>query len=597
MPQSYVQYLGDGRTTLFTIPFDFLSRSHVTATVAGTPVALMWEGEHAVRVPSAPPAETIIQLTRSTPKEAPIVNFVDGSVLTEHDLDLAALQLLFAAQEASDRAERALGTGPDGAFTARGLEVRNLAPPMSPGSATSRQWVEDTLRTALQGAAAEVGAVPIGRVGNELVAPNIYNPRMRKLSEMFRDRLSILDIQGVQVDGVSSSNDAFASACAEINSAGAVIALPPLAFSVDCDVIRIGTGSATRGSLLHGGGMVGVAAPLNAPGQGTTIRARDPGQALATISGITSGVTWKGILLDCDSKANIALDTYSVCGSEIEVIARQFLYYGLAMRCRAPAGSAGWSSSNTIRPTSIVSSVVMPYGAGILLEGEHGVEQKNYDPHNNTFLCGTIQIKNRADGPVYGLYSGMNDSNTFIEVDFSVYGPGHPASCEHFMDASTREYYPQNNFFYGCSIKRHRSRGLTGTSVALFHPTKDGEEIPTDPYIRGITDDGKFFGSWELPPSQTDFLIQKDTPALNLFTPEGARGARIYKNAGGDVDFGLSFDQFRSGNWRTDLVIRANDGCVLLRPPSYTDNASAKAGGLSEGMLYWNGTGMVPVHP
>ena len=422
-----------------------------------------------------------------------------------------------------------------------------------------------------------------GEIGEEVAAPSVANARLRSLAARFRDRITVLDFEGIQVDGVASSSNAFDRASSHINTTGDTIALPAMAFSIDCDALKIGTGSVAQGSARHGGGMVGVAAPLNFPGQGTTIRARNPGNALATIAGITSGVTWKGILLDCDGKANIALDTYSVCGSEIEVTARQFLYYGLAMRCRAPAGSAGWSSSNTIRPTSIVSSVVMPYGAGILLDGEQGPEAKNYDPHNNVFTCGTIQVANRADGPIYGIHSLFNDSNTFIEVDASVYGAGHAQSAEVYSDGSTRAFFPQNNFFIGCSIKRYRSNATSGSSFAIFHPTKDGEEIPTDPHIRGFTDDGVYFGKWELRADK-----------INYSDAEGTVLARTYKNAGGGADYGLLTEQFRNGVWNIDHAIR-QDGKHLLKLPYYPNEAAAKAGGLTIDHVYFNGTNIVPV--
>ena len=438
------------------------------------------------------------------------------------------------------------------------------------------------------------GRVPRGAVGDEIVASGSPNIADRGVRNRLDDRRDIRDFPGVFVDGVSDSTEGFRRASAWINTTGGVVHLPALTFVIDCDVLRIGTGSLTQGSARHGGGMIGTSAPLNFPGQGTTIRARSPGQALATISGITSGVTWKGILLDCDGKANIALDTYSVCGSEIEVIARQFLYYGLAMRCRAPAGSAGWSSSNTIRLTSIVSSVVLPYGAGVLLDGEQGPEAKNYDPHNNVFMCGTIQVADRIDGPVYGIHSLFNDSNTFIEVDVSVYGGGHALSAEVFSDGSTRPFFPQNNFFIGCSVKRYRSNAASGSSFAIFHPTKDHEEVPTDPHIRGFTDDGVFFGEWRLPASRGDIASLKDIPALVLSTINKKFKAKWVKNAADNVDFGTNFVQITDGVERVDLYVAAT-GEFSYKPIQAATDVEAQNKGVPVGFSYLRPDGTTKV--
>lgn len=153
MSASFVQYLGDGVTRLFQVPFDYLSKSHVTVTVSGVDVVPVWEGNQAIRLPTAPAVDAIVELLRKSPGETRLVDFADGSVLTEYDLDLSARQLLFVGQEASDKAARALGLTPTGKFDARGLEIVNAAPPKSDNSVATRSWTEQAIDESVQGLA------------------------------------------------------------------------------------------------------------------------------------------------------------------------------------------------------------------------------------------------------------------------------------------------------------------------------------------------------------------------------------------------------------------------------------------------------------
>lgn len=150
MALSFAQYLGDGVTRLFPVPFEYLNKAHVSVTVNGDPAVPVWEGNQAVRLSSAPATDAVVEVARNTPGDTRLVDFVDGSVLTERDLDLSALQLLFIAQEASDRASRSLGLTPSGKFDARGLEIINAGSPSAPTSVATRQWTEDAIEGAIE---------------------------------------------------------------------------------------------------------------------------------------------------------------------------------------------------------------------------------------------------------------------------------------------------------------------------------------------------------------------------------------------------------------------------------------------------------------
>lgn len=84
----------------FTVPFPFISRSHVEVLVNGVLATILeWPDSSTLRL-SAPLAggESVV-IQRNTPIDASLVQFQSGAILTEEDLNLAVQQLLFKQQE------------------------------------------------------------------------------------------------------------------------------------------------------------------------------------------------------------------------------------------------------------------------------------------------------------------------------------------------------------------------------------------------------------------------------------------------------------------------------------------------------------------
>ena len=105
---SIVTYTGDGSTTDYTIPFEYLDDAHVVVELTET-VTTAWSflNETTVRMNTAPASGDRLVIKRATP-DAPIVDFTDGSTLFEADLDLSAKQSRLLGSEARDRADEAL---------------------------------------------------------------------------------------------------------------------------------------------------------------------------------------------------------------------------------------------------------------------------------------------------------------------------------------------------------------------------------------------------------------------------------------------------------------------------------------------------------
>jgi hypothetical protein len=116
---SYANYLGDGVTTQFSIPFPFLSKSHVKVYVDGSEKLLNSDytvniGSSRVEFTSAPAVGNSVKIYRLTPRAGSdrVVVFKDPSNLSAADLNNSDLQALYILQELLDRAQAYLRSEP-----------------------------------------------------------------------------------------------------------------------------------------------------------------------------------------------------------------------------------------------------------------------------------------------------------------------------------------------------------------------------------------------------------------------------------------------------------------------------------------------------
>jgi hypothetical protein len=105
---------GDGATTLYTFNFagGYIAKADVKGYIynpaTGTSTMLtitagMWQTDSQIKLASPVPTGQYIVLYRDTQKSAPLVDFTNGAVLNEQNLDKMAQQSIFVAAEMADR--------------------------------------------------------------------------------------------------------------------------------------------------------------------------------------------------------------------------------------------------------------------------------------------------------------------------------------------------------------------------------------------------------------------------------------------------------------------------------------------------------------
>ena len=135
-------------------------------TLSGTATkAFTWNGHGTIQLNTAPAANAVVGIVRETPRTRPLVDFTDGSNLTEIELDRACLQLLYIVQEAIDLASNSLQYIPEeGLYDAGGRPISNVGDPLDAddvltlGYYNRKLWpdVKEYVRTEIDGTIGEI---------------------------------------------------------------------------------------------------------------------------------------------------------------------------------------------------------------------------------------------------------------------------------------------------------------------------------------------------------------------------------------------------------------------------------------------------------
>jgi hypothetical protein len=152
MPFSYVDYPGDGTTTLWSVTFPFLSRDHVSVTNLATnaPISFNWITDGQIQISPAVAGSVSFRIARSTPKATRLIDYTNGTQLDEQSLDTDSLQNFYITQELQDNGVGGV-QAPDASFN--GLKIP------APGAAQFLRW--NDAGTALEA----VPLAPLGAIG------------------------------------------------------------------------------------------------------------------------------------------------------------------------------------------------------------------------------------------------------------------------------------------------------------------------------------------------------------------------------------------------------------------------------------------------
>jgi hypothetical protein len=142
MANSYVEYTGNAVTNLFSVPFPYLDKAHVKASVNGVDAVFRWESPNTVTIIPTPANGATVFISRNTPKDTPLIDFQDGVILTETDLDISFLQNFYLCQELTDKYEQVINDAAVRVATGSGIIT-------TPSANIADQIVADVVESGL----------------------------------------------------------------------------------------------------------------------------------------------------------------------------------------------------------------------------------------------------------------------------------------------------------------------------------------------------------------------------------------------------------------------------------------------------------------
>ena len=140
-----VSYTADGNTSTFAITFSFIDSTHVKVFLDGVSTTAFTISGSNVVMNSNPANSTVVLIKRETPTNARLVDFQDGSVLTESDLDKSADQNFFIAQEINDDSQGSMKLDNADRFDALNKRIINVADPVNNNDAVNKGFISTNL--------------------------------------------------------------------------------------------------------------------------------------------------------------------------------------------------------------------------------------------------------------------------------------------------------------------------------------------------------------------------------------------------------------------------------------------------------------------
>jgi len=149
MALSYVTYTANGSTNQFDITFSYIDRTHIKVFVDNVEdTSFTFINDTRIQTSSMPANAAVVKIDRDTPTSARLVDFQDGSVLTETDLDKSANQNFFISQETVDEVADKLGLDNSNLWDADNKRIINLATPTSANDAATKDYIDTQTTSA-----------------------------------------------------------------------------------------------------------------------------------------------------------------------------------------------------------------------------------------------------------------------------------------------------------------------------------------------------------------------------------------------------------------------------------------------------------------
>ena len=383
----------------------------------------------------------------------------------------------------------------------------------------------------------------------------------RNMQDKVRESVSVKDF-GAVGDGVTDDTAAIQAAINSLPASGGSVYFPAGVYKIT-STIQVGNGTNSALSTKNSVQLLGSGcAPFQGTSAGTVLKWDGAiGGTVVSFNGSGDGFGLDRILVDCNLKAAIGIAVYSVRNSSFTNFAiREFRDTALELNIRTgPSSAVRYACNNVFQNFFCATSYQA--NKGLSIRGDYA---NNNDWFRNTFICGVTEVPKSSSSVSYGAYFEFTDSNTFIECDFGVSGSGTGYGI--MLNAANNNNYPQNLFFYGCSLEGNvATYEVSGASLSdnFFYSftTKDGEVPPVHPKLHIITDEGDLL-------SMKKLQVRQSSGNIDFVPPNTDRGWRLLGNHSDLIDFGFAVQKLSAGGVADTYFQIAPGGSAYIYIPA-----------------------------
>jgi hypothetical protein len=161
MPTTYVDDIADAGQTDFAFTFPYLEDEHVVVEIDGvqktltTDYTIVTSPSTKIVLTSGATAGQVVRVRRKSQPGTDLVDFENGSVLTESELDRAYLHNRYLNEEIGELNDASLQKEAGGTdWDAGGSKIKNVGSPTLTADATTKQYVDDKVNQLSSGASA-----------------------------------------------------------------------------------------------------------------------------------------------------------------------------------------------------------------------------------------------------------------------------------------------------------------------------------------------------------------------------------------------------------------------------------------------------------
>ena len=296
-----VSYTGNGSTTQYSITFPYIDVTHVKAYLNGTLTSAYTISSSTLTFTTAPANGVVIRIERETPNDNRLVDFTDGSVLTEQDLDRSADQNFYIAQEITDDSASKLGLDTDDKYNAQSKVIKNLANPVNDTDAVNKQFISTNLPNITTVAGISGAVSTVAGISSAVTGVNANNADVSTVAGQISPTNNISTLAGINADitAVANNNADVSTVAGQISPTNNISTLAGL----DTEITSLGVIS----------GDITTLAGFNSADISTVAGQISPTNNIQTVAGLDTEISaLYNIRTDITAVANIASDIQDV---------------------------------------------------------------------------------------------------------------------------------------------------------------------------------------------------------------------------------------------------------------------------------------------